>query len=101
MGSRPRHQKQNLASRQQHDIRSGGRTGEIDPLGRCGASWLMHTAVRHAPKMPFTDLHSFKDFVTYVQTYLPDRFPPREASRNHVDAFPHQFREFDHLGNCE
>jgi hypothetical protein len=24
-------------------------------------------------------LHSFKDFVTYVQTYLPDRFPPREA----------------------
>lgn len=30
-------------------------------------------------KFPFTDLHSFKDYVTYVQTYLPDRFPPREG----------------------
>jgi hypothetical protein len=28
---------------------------------------------------PFTDLHSFKDFVVFVQTYLPDRFRPREA----------------------
>src|SRR5258707_14587441 len=31
-------------------------------------------------KFPFTDLHSFKDYVTYVQTYLPDRFPPREGA---------------------
>ncbi|HUO91806.1 MAG TPA: hypothetical protein VMU22_02740 [Rhizomicrobium sp.] len=28
---------------------------------------------------PFSDLHSFKDYVVYVQTYLPDRFPPRAA----------------------
>jgi hypothetical protein len=26
-------------------------------------------------KFPFSDLHSFKDCVIYVQTYLPDRFP--------------------------
>jgi len=30
-------------------------------------------------KFPFSDLHSFKDYVIYVQTYLPDRFPPRAA----------------------
>ena len=30
-------------------------------------------------KFPFTDLHGFKDYVIYVQTYLPDRFPPRQA----------------------
>lgn len=29
---------------------------------------------------PFSDLHSFKDYVVYVQTYLPDRFPPRKAA---------------------
>ena len=23
----------------------------------------------------FSDLHSFKDYVVFVQTYLPDRFP--------------------------
>ncbi len=28
---------------------------------------------------PFTDLHSFKDYVVFVQTYLPDRFHPREG----------------------
>lgn len=31
-------------------------------------------------KFPFTDLHSFKDYVIYVQTYLPDRFPHREGA---------------------
>lgn len=31
-------------------------------------------------KFPFNDLHSFKDYVTYVQTYLPDRFPSRIAT---------------------
>jgi hypothetical protein len=31
-------------------------------------------------KFPFTDLHSFKDYVIYVQTYLPDRFRPREGA---------------------
>jgi hypothetical protein len=31
-------------------------------------------------KFPFSDLHSFKDYVVYVQTYLPDRFPPREGA---------------------
>jgi hypothetical protein len=30
-------------------------------------------------KFPFTDLHSFKDYVIYVQTYLPDDFRPREG----------------------
>src|ERR1043166_3105866 len=30
-------------------------------------------------QFPFTDLHGFKDYVIYVQTYLPDRFPHREA----------------------
>jgi hypothetical protein len=30
-------------------------------------------------KFPFTDLHGFKDYVIYVQTYLPDSFPPRQA----------------------
>jgi hypothetical protein len=30
-------------------------------------------------KFPFSDLHSFKDYVIYVQTYLPDQFPPRQA----------------------
>ena len=28
---------------------------------------------------PFGDLQSFKDYVICVQTYLPDRFPPRTA----------------------
>ena len=28
---------------------------------------------------PFTDLHSFKDFAVFVQTYLPDKFHPREG----------------------
>ena len=27
----------------------------------------------------FSDLHSFKDYVVFVQTYLPDRFHPREG----------------------
>jgi hypothetical protein len=30
-------------------------------------------------KFPFTDLHSFKDYVIFVQTYLPDRFLPRQG----------------------
>jgi hypothetical protein len=30
-------------------------------------------------KFPFTDLHSFKDYVVFVQTYAPDRFHPREG----------------------
>src|SRR5262249_39001871 len=29
-------------------------------------------------RFPFTDLHSFKDYVVFVQTCLPDTFPPRE-----------------------
>jgi hypothetical protein len=28
---------------------------------------------------PFTDLHSFKDYIGFVQLYLPDRFPVREG----------------------
>lgn len=30
-------------------------------------------------RFPFNDLHSFKDYVVYVQTYLPDRFRHREG----------------------
>ncbi len=30
-------------------------------------------------KFPFSDLHSFKDFVVYAQSYLPDEFPAREG----------------------
>jgi hypothetical protein len=30
-------------------------------------------------EFPFSDLHSFKDYVMYVQTFLPDQFPPREG----------------------
>lgn len=33
-----------------------------------------------AAKFPFSDLHSFKDYVVFVQTYLPDRFRPREGA---------------------
>lgn len=32
-----------------------------------------------ATTFPFSDLHSFKDYVVFVQTYLPDRFRPREG----------------------
>jgi hypothetical protein len=32
-----------------------------------------------AAPYPFSDLHSFKDYVVFVQTYLPDRFRPREG----------------------
>lgn len=32
-----------------------------------------------AATFPFSDLHSFKDYVVFVQTYLPDRFRPREG----------------------
>jgi len=32
-----------------------------------------------AAAFPFTDLHSFKDYIVFVQTYLPDRFRPREG----------------------
>lgn len=28
-------------------------------------------------RFPFNDLHGFKDYVAFVQTYLPDRFHPR------------------------
>jgi hypothetical protein len=31
-------------------------------------------------RFPFTDLHSFKDYVVFVQTYLPNRFRPREGA---------------------
>ena len=31
-------------------------------------------------KFPFTDLHSFTDYVIYAQTYLPNHFPPREGA---------------------
>lgn len=27
----------------------------------------------------FSDLHSFKDYVVFVQSYLPNEFPPREG----------------------
>jgi hypothetical protein len=30
-------------------------------------------------KWHFTDLHSFKDFVVFVQLCAPDNFPPREG----------------------
>lgn len=30
-------------------------------------------------KFPFTDLHGFKDYAVFVQTYSPDQFPPREG----------------------
>jgi hypothetical protein len=30
-------------------------------------------------QFPFSDLHSFKDYIVFVQTYLPDRFHPREG----------------------
>ena len=30
-------------------------------------------------RYPFTDLHSYKDYVVFVQTYSPDRFRPREG----------------------
>ena len=29
-------------------------------------------------KFPFNDLHSFKDYVGFVQTGAPNRFPPRD-----------------------
>ena len=32
-----------------------------------------------AAKFPFSDLHSFKDYVVFAQTHLPDRFRPREG----------------------
>jgi hypothetical protein len=32
-----------------------------------------------AAAFPFSDLHSFKDYAVFVQTYLPDRFRPREG----------------------
>jgi hypothetical protein len=32
-----------------------------------------------AAAFPFSDLHSFKDYVVFVQSYLPDEFPPREG----------------------
>jgi hypothetical protein len=28
----------------------------------------------------FSDLHSFKDYVVFVQSYLPDEFPPRDCA---------------------
>lgn len=31
-------------------------------------------------KFPFTDLHSFKDYVGFVQLCLPNRFPRREGA---------------------
>ena len=31
-------------------------------------------------KFPFTDLHSFKDYVGFVQLCLPDKFPRREGA---------------------
>jgi len=33
-----------------------------------------------AADFAFSDLHSFKDYVVFVQTYLPDRFRPREGA---------------------
>ena len=30
-------------------------------------------------EFPFTDLHSFKDFVVFVRVFAPDRFPVREG----------------------
>ncbi len=33
-----------------------------------------------AAAFPFCDIHSFKDYVVFVQTYLPDRFRPREGA---------------------
>jgi hypothetical protein len=32
-----------------------------------------------AAKFPFTDLHSFKDYVGFVKICAPDRFPSREG----------------------
>lgn len=30
-------------------------------------------------KFPFHDLHGFKDYVAFVQTYAPDRYPVRDG----------------------
>jgi hypothetical protein len=30
-------------------------------------------------KFPFSDLHSFKDYVVFVQMCLPDQFDPRDG----------------------
>ncbi len=32
-----------------------------------------------AARFPFSDLHSFKDYVVFVQIAAPDRFRPREG----------------------
>lgn len=32
-------------------------------------------------KFPFYDLSSFRDFIVFAQTYLPDNFHPREGAR--------------------
>jgi hypothetical protein len=31
-------------------------------------------------KFHFKDLHGFKDYLVFVQTYSPDRYPPREGA---------------------
>jgi hypothetical protein len=33
-----------------------------------------------AADFAFSDLHSFKDYVVFVQSYLPDEFRPREGA---------------------
>ena len=32
-----------------------------------------------AAMFPFTDLHSFKDYVVFVQTYASTKYPVREG----------------------
>jgi len=33
-------------------------------------------------EFPFNDFHSFKDYIVFAQTYLPDRFRVREGLGN-------------------
>src|SRR5437868_2871561 len=56
--------------------------GAIDqnPQAAPNVSFRPKADLQLMARFGFTDLHSFKDFVVYVQTYLPNRFPPREAA---------------------
>ena len=45
---------------------------------RVHMDYIHHEATMKA-RFPFSDLHGYKDYVVFVQTYLPDRFHHREG----------------------
>jgi hypothetical protein len=75
-GERSRHVGPVLEASERHGPRV--RVERVEYEFQRGGNEMM-VVQRNVAQFPFSDLQSFKDYIVFVQTYLPDRFRPREG----------------------